>query len=992
MSATTPSIRQLYFKDTSFANLMNRRIYNILLIASRYDMFMLEDDGRVDEQIFNEYVSLSLRYPPRFTQASTEAEALALLQERPFELIISMPGGDSDTFEQAKRIKQQHANIPIVVLTPFSRAVSQRIANEDLSAIDYVFSWLGNANLLLAIIKLIEDRMNVENDVGEAGVQVLLFVEDSIRFYSSILPHLYHFIFKQSRSFMTEALNDHQRMLRMRGRPKIMLARTYEEAVEIYNRYKDNMLGVISDASFERSGKKDKLAGIHLCRHIRAADKFVPFLLQSSESENVRYASEMGVGFINKNSKTLELELRDRMTTDLGFGDFIFRDPATGLEVARVSTLRDMQDSIFDVPDSSLIYHISNNHISRWLYSRAIFPVAEFLKSIIFEGDSDLRQVRQTIFDAIVQYRKIKNRGVVAVFHRDRFDRYSNFARIGDGSMGGKARGLAFLDSLIKRNISLSELEGLDVAIPKTVAICTDIFDEFMEQNKLYPVALSDVPDEEMLRHFLRARLPRRLLADFLAFIEAIDSPIAVRSSSLLEDSHYQPFAGIYSTYMIPYVKGSKTATLCMLHEAIKGVYASAFFKDSKAYMAATSNVIDNEKMAIVLQEVCGSACGQRYYPSFSGVARSVNFYPIAQELPEDGVVNIALGLGKYIVDGGVTLRFSPRRPQNILQLSTLDLALRETQGKFYALDLSRQNFALQTDDAANLLKLPVSEAEKDGMLRLIASTYDPADQIIRDGLYEGGRKIITFANILQHGAVPIAQALDRVLRVGHSEMGRHVEIELAGNLSYDADKPGVLYLLQIRPVVDSREVIAENLADVPHEQLIISTESALGHGVTADVCDVVYVKPEGFSASHNRLTACEIENLNRRLTEEGRGYLLAGPGRWGSSDDSLGIPVKWPHISGARLIVEAGLTSYRVDPSQGSHFFHNLTSLRVGYFTVNPYLKEGGGFYDVAFLNAQPALTETAHIRHVRFKNPLTIKIDGKKSRGVVIKPEDSR
>ncbi|MDR0711423.1 MAG: phosphoenolpyruvate synthase [Prevotellaceae bacterium] len=988
MSNVTPTIRQLYFKDTSFANLMNRRIYNILLIASRYDIFMLEDDGRVDEQIFNEYVSLSLRYPPRFTQASTEGEALALLQERPFELIISMPGGDSDTFEQAKRIKAQYANIPIVVLTPFSRAVSQRIANEDLSAIDYVFSWLGNTNLLMAIIKLIEDRMNVENDVGEAGVQVLLFVEDSIRFYSSILPHLYQIIFKQSRSFMTEALNDHQRMLRMRGRPKIMLARTYEEAIAIYDRYRDNMLGIISDASFERSGKKDRLAGVDLCRYIRATDKFVPFLLQSSESENICYANEMSVGFIDKNSKTLELELRDQMTNNFGFGDFVFRDPDTGREVARVSNLRDMQDNIFNIPDKSLVYHISNNHISRWLYSRAIFPVAEFLKNIIFEGSNDLGQVRQTIFDAIVQYRKIKNRGVVAVFQRDRFDRYSNFARIGEGSMGGKARGLAFLDALIKRNTSLSEVEMLDVAIPKTVALCTDIFDEFMEQNNLYPVALSDISDEEMLQHFLRANLPRRLIADFLAFFDAIDSPIAVRSSSLLEDSHYQPFAGIYNTYMIPYVKGSKTSTLHMLYEAIKGVYASVFFKDSKAYMAATSNVIDNEKMAIVLQEVCGNAYDQRYYPSFSGVARSVNFYPIAPEQAEDGVANIALGLGKYIVDGGVTLRFSPCHPQNILQLSALDLALRETQTKFYALDLSQKNFDLQTDDASNLLKLPVREAEKDGTLRLIASTYDPTDQIIRDGLYEGGRKIISFANILQHGAVPVAQALDQALKIGHSEMARHVEIEFAVNLSYSANKPSTLYLLQIRPVVDSHEVISKNLADIPQEQLIVGTDSALGHGVTGDVYDMVYVKPETFSASNNQLIAYEIEKINRQLTEEGRGYVLAGPGRWGSSDTSLGIPVKWPNISGARLIVEAGITSYRIDPSQGTHFFHNLTSLRVGYFTVNSYLKEGGGFYDVEFLNAQPAVTETAYIRHVRFDKPIVIKVDGKKSKGVLMKP----
>ncbi|MDR1343138.1 MAG: phosphoenolpyruvate synthase [Prevotellaceae bacterium] len=987
MISTAPSIRQLYFKDTSFANLMNRRIYNILLIASRYDIFMLEDDGRVDEQIFNEYVSLNLRYPPRFTQALTQNEALALLQERPFELIISMLGGDSETFEQAKRIKALYPSIPIVVLTPFSRAVSQRIANEDLSAIDYVFSWLGNANLLMAIIKLVEDRMNVESDVIEAGVQVLLFVEDSIRFYSSILPHLYQIIFKQSRSFMTEALNDHQRMLRMRGRPKIMLARTYEEAIGIYSRYQDNMLGVISDASFERGGKKDRLAGVSLCRHIRSVDKFVPFLLQSSESENARYAREMRVGFIDKNSKTLELELREHMTDGFGFGDFVFRDPDTGQEVARVGNLRDLQDKIFSIPDKSLAYHISNNHISRWLYSRAMFPVAEFLRGITFEEGGSLDAVRQTTFDAIVQYRKIKNRGVVAVFQRDRFDRYSNFARIGEGSMGGKARGLAFLDALIKRNVALREVENLNIAIPKTVVLCTDIFDEFMEQNNLYPVALSDISDEEMLQHFLNARLPRRFIADFLAFIEAIDSPIAVRSSSLLEDSHYQPFAGIYSTYMIPYVKESKTTTLRMLYEAVKGVYASVFFKDSKAYMAATSNVIDSEKMAIVLQEVCGSAYGQRYYPSFSGVARSVNFYPIAPEQPEDGVANIALGLGKYIVDGGVTLRFSPCHPQNILQLSMLDLALRETQTKFYALDLAKKNFSPQTDDASNLLKLRVSEAEKDGTLRLIASTYDPADQIIRDGLYDGGRKIISFANILQHGAVPIAYALDRVLKIGHSEMARHVEIEFAVNLSYSSE-PSTLYLLQIRPVVDSREVISENLADIPQEQVIICTDSALGHGIAGDVYDVVYVKPKKFSASNNQLVACEVEKINRQLTDEGRGYVLVGPGRWGSSDTSLGIPVKWPHISGARLIVEAGLTAYRIDPSQGTHFFHNLTSLHVGYFTVNPYLKEGGGFYDVDFLNAQPAVAETSYIRHVRFGSPIVIKIDGKKSRGVVMKP----
>ncbi|MDR2937352.1 MAG: phosphoenolpyruvate synthase, partial [Prevotellaceae bacterium] len=969
MLNATPNIRQLYFKDTSFANLMNRRIYNILLIASRYDTFMLEDDGRVDEQIFNEYVSLNLRYPPRFTLAADQKEAMQLLKSRSFELIITMPTGDNDTFTNAKEIKAKYPNIPIVVLTPFSREVSQRIANEDLTAIDYVFSWLGNTNLLVAIIKLIEDSMNVENDVREVGVQVLLFVENSIRFYSSILPHLYQIVFKQSREFMTEALNEHQQMLRMRGRPKVMLARNYEEAMQIYERYKDNMLGVISDVSFERNGVKEKQAGVELFRAMRKTDKYVPLLLQSSESENKKYADELKVGFIDKNSKTLEQELRDHMTHDFGFGDFIFRNPHTGEEVARVANLRELQDKIADIPDDSLRYHVANNHVSRWLYSRALFPVAEFLKSMSIKEKDELGEVRKIIFDAIVQYRKVKNRGIVAVFQRNRFDKYSNFARIGEGSMGGKARGLAFLDSLIKGNTELDEaVENLEVAIPKTVVLCTDIFDEFMQSNQLYPIALSDLPDEEILQHFLKAQMPRRLIADFLAFFDAIDSPIAVRSSSLLEDSHYQPFAGIYNTYMIPYLKGGKTHTLRMLNDAIKGVYASVFFKDSKAYMQATHNVIDSEKMAIVLQEVCGGEHNGRYYPSFSGVARSVNFYPIEPERPEDGIANIALGLGKYIVDGGATLRFSPAHPHNILQLSTLDFALRETQTKFYALDLNNHNYTLQADDACNLLKLSVADAEKDETLRLIASTFDPQDQIIRDGLYEGGRKIISFANILQHDAVPIAPMLQKILKTGHREMGRHVEIEFAVNLPTPTNPRSTFYLLQIRPVVDNREVVSENLTEIPQEKTLISTPSALGHGVTGDVFDVIYVKPEAFNASQNQLIAYDIEKLNRQLVAEGKPYILIGPGRWGSSDTWLGIPVKWPHISGARLIVEAGLTQYRIDPSQGTHFFQNLTSLHVGYFTVNPYLKEGGGYYDSDYLNAQPAVSETQYIRHVRF------------------------
>jgi CheY-like chemotaxis protein len=986
----TPSIKKLYFKDTTFANLMKHRIYNVLLYASKYDAFVLEEDGRIDEQIFNEYTSLNLRYPPRFTLVSSEEEANELLRERSFELIISMPSGDSiNPFEWAKQVKKQFQDIPIVVLTPFSKSVSKRIANEDLSAIDYVFSWLGNSDILLAIIKLIEDRMNVEEDVKSVDVQVILFVEDSIHFYSSIVPHLYKFVFKQSRSFMTEALNEHEQMLRMRGRPKILFARTYEEGLAIYEKFKHNMLGVITDVSYQQNGVRNKLAGINLCTEIRKSDRHIPLIIQSSEEKNKDAADSLNAAFLSKNSKTLMMELREKITNNFGFGDFVFINPITGEEEARIQNLRGLQDMLFKISDESLLYHVSRNNISRWLYSRAMFPLAEFLKKINVDNypTNDLLKVREIIFDAIVHYRKVKNRGVVAVFQRDRFDQYSNFARIGDGSLGGKGRGLAFIDAMIKRNDSFEKFENAQITIPKTVVLCTDNFSEFMELNQLYPIALSDLPDEEILKHFLKARIPKRLIADLYAFLGAINSPIAVRSSSLLEDSHYQPFAGIYSTYMVPYNPESKTQMLEMITEAIKAVYACVFYSDSKAYMTATKNVIDEEKMAVVLQEICGSNYGERFYPSFSGVARSLNYYPIGAETPEDGIANIAMGLGKYIVDGGMTLRFSPAYPNNILQTSTLDFALRETQTYFNALDLSQTQFVPQVDDGFNLLKIRVSDAEKDGTLRYIASTFNVQDQVIYDGLYEGGRKVITFANILQHNVFPLADILKEILHIAQAEMGRPIEIEFAVNLDYSPNKHHIFYLLQIRPIVDSMEMINEDIGAIQEENAIITCNSALGHGITNDVFDLVYVKPEAFSASKNQLIMYDIERANRQLVAENRRYVLVGPGRWGSADPWLGIPVKWPHISNALVIVESGLSQYRIDPSQGTHFFQNLTSFGVSYFTINPF--QNDGTFDTDFLNAQPAVYESQYIRHVRFEKPIVIKVDGRKKKGVVMKPE---
>ena len=981
-----PDFKNLVFKDTSFANLMNKRIYNVLLIATKYDAFMLEDDGRVDEQIFNEYTSLSLRYPPRFTQVTTEEEALAELKDRNFELIICMPNMDNrDIFAAATEIKIHYPNIPIVVLTPFSKEVSKRIANEDLSAIDYVFSWLGNAELLLAIIKLIEDKMNAPDDTASVGVQIILLVEDSVRFYSSALPHLYKFVLEQSQMFAKEALNDHQRTLRMRGRPKIKLARTYEEAVRIFNQYRDNMLGIISDMSFMHDGVKDPYAGYKFGQYVRKTGLIIPFVLESSEASNKVYAKELGASFIDKNSKSYPQDLRKKIMQRFGFGDFVILNPQTKEEIMRIKDLKDLQKKVFQIPDDSLVYHLSRNHFSRFFYSRAMFPPAEVLKRVDVSDYKDMDEARKLIFDLIVQYRRMKNSGVVAVYQKERFDEYSNFARIGDGSLGGKGRGLAFIGAMVKRYPKL-EHDHFAVTIPKTVVICTDIFDEFMETNELYPVALSDVDDETILKYFLHASLPARLIEDLMAFFDVVKSPIAVRSSSLLEDSHYQPFAGIYSTYMVPKLE-DKYDMLRTLSDAIKAVYASVFYRDSKAYMTATSNLIDQEKMAIVLQEVVGNRYNDRFYPTISGVARSLNFYPIGNEKAEDGIANIALGLGKYIVDGGQTLRFSPRHPHNILQMSTMDFALRETQTRFYALDLKNLADQFSVDDSFNLLRLNLKDADADGSLKFIVSTYDPYDQVIRDGYYPGGRKILSFVNVLQHEVFPLADTLDQILHVGQDEMGRPIEIEFAVNI--DPQNPGfaTFYLLQVRPIVDNKEVMEEDLTLVEQEDTILTSTSVLGHGIVTDVQDIIYVKTGAFCSSNNQSIAYDIEKMNRQFTGEEKNYVLVGPGRWGSSDSWLGIPVKWPHISNARVIVECGLENYRVDPSQGTHFFQNLTSFGVGYFTINPF--KGDGWFDEGYLNSLPAVEETEYLRHVRFDKPVVIKMDGKKSLGVVLKPE---
>lgn len=975
--------QKFYLKDVTFVNLMMRRIYNVLIVANPYDAFMLEDDGRVEEKIYNEYVELGLRYPPTFTQVSTTEEAREVLRTMHIDLVICMPGNaDNDAFSVARDIKAEFPHMHCIVLTPFSHGITKRMENEDLSIFDYVFCWLGNTNLILSIIKLIEDKMNLEHDINEGGVQMILLVEDSIRFYSSILPNLYNYILAQSKRFATEALNRHSATLRMRGRPKVVLARNYEEAMALYERYSDNVLGVISDVRFPIHGEKDSEAGLKLMREIRQNDPYLPLILESSESENRAKAEAEGFRFVDKNSKKMSLDLRKILEEHFGFGDFIFRDPKTKAEIMRIHSLKELQDNIFKIPDDSMLYHISRNHMSRWLSARAIFPVSMFLKTVTWERLKDITAHREIIFDAIVQYRHMKNIGVVAVFDRMKFDAYSHFARIGEGSLGGKGRGLAFLDNIIKMHPEFNSLEGAKVQIPRTVVLCTDVFDQFMEQNNLYQIALSDASDDDILRHFLRAQLPDSLIADFFTFFEAVKSPIAIRSSSLLEDAHYQPFAGIYSTYMIPYLD-DKYAMLEMLACAIKGVYASVYYRDSKAYMAATSNVIDQEKMAVILQEVVGKQYDGRYYPNISGVLRSLNYYPIGDERAEDGIASLALGLGKYIVDGGQTLRVSPYHPHQVLQTSELETALRETQTRFYALDTRHVGNDFKVDDGFNILNLKVKEAERDNSLNFIASTYDPYDQVIRDGLYEGGRKVISFAGVLQQDVFPLPELLQMSMRYGAEAMRRPVEIEFACNLN--ADRTGSLYLLQIRPIVDQKQMLDEDLAAIPDADCLLRSHNSLGHGVTEDVTDVVYVKTDDrFSAADNPTIAREIEKLNKEYLDRGTNYVLVGPGRWGSSDSWLGIPVKWPHISAARVIVEVTLKNYRVDPSQGTHFFQNLTSFGVGYFTIDE--NRNDGCFHKATLDAMPAVEETEHVRVVRFEKGLRIMMDGKKGEGVVV------
>ncbi|MCU0471950.1 MAG: phosphoenolpyruvate synthase [Bacteroidales bacterium] len=975
------------FTDTSFNLLMQRRIHRVLVICSNYDNYMLEEDGRIDEQIFNEYVSLNLRYPPSFVQTDNAEDAFKILQEGNVDLVISMLSlKGTDVFALAKKIKTKYEDIPIVVLTYFSREVSLRLEGEDLSAIDYVFCWLGDASLILAIIKLIEDKMNAEHDIESIGVQAIILVENSIRYISVYLPNLYKIVLFQSLDFQREALNEHQRMLKMRGRPKILLANNFNDALALYKKYKYNVLGVISDISFKRDNVPDENAGIELCKVVMADDNKVPFLLQSSNAGHRKNAEELGAGFIHKYSKSLSLELRNFIIQNLAFGPFVFRNPDTLEPIAIATDLQSLQQKLLTIPDNTLEYHATRNHFSKWLNARALFPVAQMFKYIRKEDFETMDEMRRFLYIAISSFRLGKGRGVIAKFDKSSFDEYQIFSRIGEGSIGGKARGLAFINRIIKNNKLFNKFPDVLITIPRTVVLSTDIFDEFMDHNNLYSVALSDLTDDEILNRFINAELPGRVYQDFYAYLAVSRShPIAVRSSSKLEDSHYQPFAGVYSTYMIPRLTDNKLMVKA-LSDAIKEVYASVYYKASKAYMTATSNVIDEEKMGIILQEVCGNRHGDIFYPTLSGVARSINYYPIGSEKAEDGIANIAFGLGKLIVEGGMSLRFCPKLPKKILQLSSPETALRDSQKEFRALDLDIDSFVPSTDDGVNILRIDIKDANNDNAMKYVASTYDRTNNILRDGIMQQGTRVMTFSSILQHKSFPLAEILTTLMELGQREMNNPIEIEFAANLETPPGTPKIFNFLQIRPIVHSDETYSINLEKIKKDETIIFSESALGNGVFKGIHDLVYIKPESFNAAQNKNVAVIIENLNAAFIKQGTGYVLIGPGRWGSTDPWLGIPVKWAQISAARIIIESGLKNYRIDPSQGTHFFQNLTSFGVGYFTLNPYINEG--YYDVEFLNKLEVVYEDDFIRHIRFEKPLEIMIDGKRHKGAIMKP----
>ena len=970
-----------------YTQLMKKRIRRILLVCNNYDSFVLEEDGRIEVQIAEDYQQLNLSNPPSIVRAESMADGLRRVQEgERFDLVMVMYNlGHSDVFDFGQQMKALQPGVPIVLLTSFSKEVYQHIHEQSSDAVDYIFCWNNSTDLIIAIIKLLEDKMNAEHDILAEGVQAILLVEDSIRYYSTYLPMLYTLVLNQNSAAIRDALNEKQQVLRKRARPKVLMATCYDEAVELYERYKNNILGVISDVGFiihkGDSPYTEKLdAGIDLCHLIRKDNPTMPFVLQSSQESMRSVAKQLKVGFVVKKSKTLIHELSEFIEREFGFGDFVVTDPKTHQEIARASDLQGFENIIATIPPRLFRMLSDNNYLSKWLFARGLFEIGRTVRPFLIKDDDDIEHIRAVNIRAIHDFRIKQALGVVARFNKDTYNDTIWFSRLGNGSLGGKARGLAFLNHILHQYNLYDQWEDVRVMVPRTLVITTEYFDRFVRENGLTYVINADLSDEELLSEFVASTLPQDLTEALRQFIRVVKKPLAVRSSSKLEDSYYQPFAGVYSTYLIPHTD-NEDQQLRLLSKAIKSVYASVYYASSRGYITATANVLSEEKMAIVLQEICGSADGEYFYPTLSGVARSVNFYPVGHEKTEDGIIKLAFGLGKAVVDGEQVLRFSPAYPQHALQISTPELTMSETQQNYYVLNLQPEKFKTSTDDGVNLEYLRLGEKTVRG-LKHVVSTYDLENMRIVDSPVPKGPKYITFAQMLKFKTFPVADIGRRLLQIARDEMKCDVEIEFAADLDHE----GVARfdVLQIRPISSDALAVDVDWNKVDASHPLIASESALGTGMIEGVSDIIYLRPEAFDTLHTREMAREVAMLNKNLQNEGRGYLLIGYGRWGSCIDSLGVPVKWGDISEAKTIVECTLPNFRIDPSQGTHFFQNLTSFHVGYVHVDA-LTRGDDMFDIAQLDNLPALYESTYLRHVRLPQALTILVDGKQSRALI-------
>ena len=942
--------------ETDYESLISYRIRKILMICSNYDAFILEEDGQIETQIFREYIDLNLSNPPKFIWVQTAAEARELLNTVVgIDMVMCMYNvTDKDIFSLASEIKAERPHLPVVLLTHFSKEVYKRLALQDTSAIDQMFCWHGNADLIVAIVKLFEDLKNAEHDINDVGVQSILLVEDSVRYYSTYLPELYKLVLMQTNEFLTETINQQRRKIRKRSRPKILLATNYDDALALYEKYKNNLLGVISDVGFtlhkDEGPEKEVLdAGIQLVRHIKQDDPMMPVLLQSSQESVGVVAQEIGVGFLKKYSKTLMLQLSDYIKEEFGFGDFVFRDE-NRVEYGRASNLKELESLVRTVPDDVLLRATSKNMLSKWFFARGLFTLGSKVKAVVGSQFATVDDMRYYVSQQIHDFHALMGRGVIAHFNSDTYGRHIWFARMGEGSLGGKARGLAFLNSLVDKHKLADKYPGVKISIPRTIVIATDYFDQFILENDLQYVIDSDVDDDEILSEFVAARLPEKLMEQLRVYVNLARSPFAVRSSSKLEDSSYQPFAGVYSTYMVPLVE-NKDQMLRMLGKAIKSVYASVFYAGSRTYIQTTANLLSEEKMAVVIQSICGTEHDGLYYPMLSGVARSVNYYPIGNEKPEDGIVNLAFGLGKTVVDGGNTLRFSPKFPKKILQLSDPKLALRDTQKDMYALDLRPGAFKISKNEGVNLAHPQVAEIlAKFPNPELVASTFSVENNRMVPGIAARGPRVISFDAILKYGRYPLAQIISDLMELCRKELMCDVEIEFAADTFTSTGGQGlVLKLLQVRPVgelSDDKTTTIEKASE-SISNVILRSGKALGSGYTDTMKYIIHVPSATFDSAMTHQMAKEVTAMNEKLKELGGNYLLIGPGRWGSSDPWLGIPVLWSQISEARMIVETAIPGYQIEPSQGTHFFQNITSLGVGYLTIDTV--RGDGYIDEA-------------------------------------------